>query len=146
MLKSALFAGTFDPLTKGHVDIIRRAAPMFETLVIGVAENPEKTPFFSLDERLEQLISATKEWPHVKIAAYQGLTWQFAKQNKVSVLIRSLRPGEDHSHEFSLAAANKELGGLETLFLTASPDVSFISSSIVREILRAGGSAERYLA
>lgn len=145
-MKTALFAGTFDPLTKGHVDIIRRAAPLFSALLIGVAENPEKKPFFSLDERLEQLISATKEWPQVKIAAYQGLTWQFAKNNQVDVLIRSLRPGEDHAMEYSLAAANKELGGLETLFLVASPDVSFISSSLVREILRAGGSAEKYLA
>ena len=145
-MKIALYAGTFDPPTSGHLDIISRAAPLFSSLIIGVAADGGKKTLFSIDERIEKLLLATKELPNIQVAAYQGLTWQFAKKNHIDVLIRSLRPGEDASMEFSLAAANRELGGLETLFLAADPALSFISSSLVREILQAGGSAEKYLA
>jgi len=144
-MKTALYAGAFDPPTQGHLDIIRRAAPLFSSLIVGVATNSDKKFFWSKEERILRLTAATKDLPTVKIAAYEGLTWEFAQSHKVDVLIRSLRPGEELAMEFSLAAANKELGGIETLFIASDPKLSFISSSLVREILYAGGDASQYL-
>lgn len=145
-MKRALYAGTFDPPTKGHLDIIRRAALLFPSLIVGVATNAEKKFFWSKEERFQRLTAATKDLPKVQIVAYDGLTWEFARKHQVDVLIRSLRPGEELAMEFSLAAANKELGGIETLFMAADPKIAFISSSLVREILSAGGDASKYLA
>lgn len=145
-MKIGLYAGTFDPPTKGHLDIIGRAAQLFPQLIVGIAENSEKKPFLPVKERVQLLKRAVKKWSNVQVIAYQGLTWEFAKREGVEVLVRSFRPGEDVSMEFSLAAANRQLGELETLFLAADPEVSFVSSSLVREIIWAGGNAEAYLA
>lgn len=145
-MKTALYAGTFDPPTVGHINIIERAAPLFTLLIIGVADNSEKKGFLSKKERVERLKKALRKLSNVKVVSYSGLTWQFAKKQKVDLLLRSLRVGDDNSMEFSLAAANREYSGLETLFLPADPALSFVSSSLVREILSAGGNADRYLA
>lgn len=145
-MKRGLFAGTFDPPTVGHLDIIRRAASFCETLYIGLADNPSKTPpMFSLKQRKELLQEALQGIPNIKIISFKGLVVDFAKKQKIDVLIRALRPGSDLSNEFAMAAANRHMGGLETLFLTSDPRYSQISSSLVREIISAGGNPKDFI-
>lgn len=130
-MKRALFAGTFDPPTLGHLDLIERASKLCDELLIGVAINPAKKSSFSLEQRKEMLQSLTS---HAKIISFSGLVIEFAQQHQVSFLIRGLRSFADLDREMQLATMNKQLSGLETVFLPCNPLYAHISSSLIREL------------
>lgn len=137
-MRIGLFPGTFDPPSKGHLDLIERAAPLFDQLIIGIGQKLDKKPLFSQKEREEMLRMLTKELSHVDVASFQGLTTQFAKEKNVTFLVRGLRSVADFEAELQMALANQQLSGIETLFLMANH--IHISSSLIREIAHFGGS------
>jgi len=145
-MKTALFAGSFDPMTLGHLDIIERTAKLCGKVYVGLADNVTKaSPVFPLTKREEMVKLATKKLPHVEVIPIEGLLVAFAKKHKVDLLVRSLRPGADMSHEFAMATANKQMSGIDTIFLVADPAVAFISSTLVREIYLAGGNLQGFI-
>lgn len=145
-MKKALFAGSFNPITLGHLDLILRAARLFNPLILGIALNHEKTKgIFTEDEVQDCLKNAVKDLPNVVVIAYKGLTVDFAKSNQVDVLIRGLRSAADIEWELSLAAANRKLSGIETLIMPGDPKFSFISSTLVREIAASGGNLSEFV-
>ncbi|MFZ9464340.1 MAG: pantetheine-phosphate adenylyltransferase [Synechococcaceae bacterium WB4_1_0192] len=137
----ALYPGSFDPLTLGHLDLIERSALLFDRLVVAVLRNPGKNPCFSVDERLEQIRAATAHLDNVEAAAFDGLTVAFAQQCGASVILRGLRALSDFEYELQIAHTNKSLAPqLETLFMATATRHSFLSSSVVKEVARFGGS------
>jgi pantetheine-phosphate adenylyltransferase len=139
-MKKALFAGTFDPPSIGHLDIIEKAAKMVDTLVLGIAENGTKAkPMFSLEQRLNMLKAAVKHIKNVEVVSFSGLVADYVKKNKIDVLIRGLRNFSEQEMEFSMAIANRKLANVETLFLLGDEKHAHISSSIIRDIVFNGG-------
>ncbi len=137
---TAVYPGTFDPVTNGHLDLIKRASTLYHHLVIGVAENLKKKPLFSLNERIELLELVTKKYPNIKIIGFNNLLVDFAKQQQASVILRGLRTVSDFEYEFQLARINRRLSPeLESIFLMPSEHDEFISSTMVREIARLKG-------
>lgn len=134
-MRKALFPGTFDPPTLGHVDIIKRSASVCDKLIIGIAVNPEKKgdTFFSVEEKKELLRTATHSMPHVEIVSFTGLVVDFAKQNQINFLIRGLRAFSDFEYEFRMALANRMISQIETIFLMADEKHGHISSTLIRE-------------
>lgn len=130
-MQRALLAGTFDPPTLGHLDLIDRTSKVCDELIIGVAMNPAKKSSFSLQER-QALLQKLK--PELKIVSFTGLTVEFAKQHQITFLTRGLRSGADLDREFQLAAMNKQLSGIETVLLPGNPLYAHISSSLIREL------------
>jgi pantetheine-phosphate adenylyltransferase len=137
----ALYPGSFDPLTLGHLDVIERGANLFEQLVVAVLRNPSKNPCFSVEQRLEQIRQATSHLSNVEVAAFDGLTVEFAQARGAGVILRGLRALSDFEYELQIAHTNKSLAPqLETLFLATATAHSFLSSSVVKEVARFGGS------
>ena len=135
-----LYPGTFDPITNGHYEIIRRASALFETLIVGVAVSPEKEPLFSIEHRVEMVHEVLQTLSNIEIQEYSGLTVNFAKEIDAHVLVRGLRSPADAQYEFELARMNKELAGdIETIFLSSGNNNAFISSSLIRQIASEGG-------
>ena len=135
-----LYPGTFDPITNGHYEIIRRASELFESLVVGVAVSPEKKPLFSIEHRVEMANEVLQTLSNIEIQEYSGLTVNFAKEIDAHVLVRGLRSPADAQYEFELARMNKELAGdVETIFLSSGNNTAFISSSLIRQIASEGG-------
>tara|TARA_B100000035_G_C20940708_1_gene527406 strand:+ start:323 stop:808 length:486 start_codon:yes stop_codon:yes gene_type:complete len=142
----AIYPGTFDPLTRGHEDIIRRACKLFKIVVVGVAESKTKYPFFSLNDRVEIAREVLRNNNQVKVFGFKGLLKDFIKQNKASVVIRGLRAVSDFEYEFQMAGMNRYLlPEVETVFLTPSEEYQFISGSIVREIAVLGGDIGKFV-
>jgi pantetheine-phosphate adenylyltransferase len=139
---TALCPGTFDPVTNGHLDIIGRASETFGTLVVGVLENPSKQPVFAAEERVAMLEEACSVMPNVKVAAFSGLLVEFARSEGVSVIVKGLRAVSDYEYEIQMAQMNLRLGDVETLFMPTNPTWSFLSSSLVKEVARFGGSVD----
>lgn len=140
----AVYPGSFDPPTLGHVDIIRRAAGLFEKVVIAVGANPTKQPLFELNDRLAMLREITEHLENVAVEPFSGLLVDFARAKGASVVIRGLRAVSDFENEFQMALANRMLApDVETVFLMTSADVMFVSSSIVKEIARLGGDVRK---
>ena len=137
-MKRFVFPGSFDPFTLGHVDIVRRALPLCDELIIAVGENSEKKYLFSLEKRIA-FISATCAEPKIKVVSYKGLTIDFCKSVQATALLRGLRNPADFEFEKSVAQINRRLSGIETLFLLTAADLAYISSSVVREIMVHGG-------
>lgn len=137
-MKKALFAGTFDPPSLGHADIIQRAAQLYETLYVGIATNSTKKFIFSALEREKMLHAITKGLPNVKVVIFEGLVVDFAKEKKVDCLVRGLRGCADLEFEFQMAFSNKKMTGIETQFLMADERYAHISSTIIREIATNG--------
>lgn len=134
-MKKALFPGTFDPPTLGHLDIIRRASLLCDELIVGLAFNPEKDPsLLSPEVRREMIEEITQDLPNITVVTFTGLMVDFALKHQVNLIIRSLRAASDLEFEFSMASANRKMSGLETLFLMADEKYSRISSSLVRQI------------
>lgn len=135
-MKSAIYPGSFDPVTYGHLDIIRRAADIFDELTVSVLNNHIKTPLFSVEERVKILEEATKDIPNVKIDSFSGLLIDYAKKKDVHVAIRGLRAITDFEYELQIAQTNRLLskGELDTMFLTTSLEYAYLSSSSVKEI------------
>lgn len=140
-MKAAIYPGSFDPVTYGHLDIIRRAAYIFDELTISVLNNVKKTPLFSVEERVKILQEATKDMPNVKIDSFSGLLVDYARQKKVRVIVRGLRAITDFEYELQNAQTNRLLSKekLDTMFFTTSLEYAYLSSTTVKEIASFGG-------
>jgi pantetheine-phosphate adenylyltransferase len=144
--RTAVYPGTFDPITNGHIDLIDRAAPLFERVVVGVAESPGKGPALPLVQRVELARGALAHHPHVEVRGFDRLLAHFVKEVGGGVLLRGLRAVSDFEYEFQLASMNRHLiPEVETLFLTPAEQYGFISSSLVREIARLGGDVSGFV-
>ncbi|MDO6737193.1 pantetheine-phosphate adenylyltransferase [Wenyingzhuangia sp. 2_MG-2023] len=144
MKKKAVFPGSFDPVTLGHVNVIQRAVPLFDELIIAIGTNDAKKYRFSLDERLAFLQQTFSEYSNIKIATYTGLTTEFCKEVNADFLLRGLRNPADFEFEKAIAITNRKLSGIDTVFLLTSADTSFISSSIVRDIIKHKGDLSKF--
>jgi len=136
----ALYPGTFDPPTNGHVDLVQRGAKIFDHLVVAVLNNPGKNPLFTVAERVEILEEATRALTNVTVATFNGLMVEFARQQKVSAVLRGIRAISDYEYEFQMALMNRRLAPeIETVFLQPAGRYSFVSSRMVKEVLSFGG-------
>ena len=146
MESKAVYPGTFDPLTRGHEDIVRRAARVFAEVVVAVADNTSKKSFFSLHERVAMAASVLADCPNVRVVGFSGLLMQFVREQSAGVVIRGLRAVSDFEYEFQLAGMNRKLyPEVETLFLTPAEQYMFISASLVREIALLGGDIAQFV-
>ena len=146
MSNIAIFPGSFDPMTKGHENIVYRALPLFDKIIVAVGCNADKKSFFSIEQRVELLKKTFKHLPKVSVETYEGLTVDFAKKHQANFLLRGLRNVSDFEFERNIAAANKTLlPNLETVFICTALEYSHISSTVVREVLRHGGDATAFL-
>lgn len=137
----AVYPGSFDPVTYGHLDVIRRAATMFDVLIVSVLDNKGKTPLFSVEERVKILKEATKDMPNVSVDSFSGLLIDYARDNDLHVAVRGLRAITDFEFELQIAQTNRKLseGKVDTIFLTTSLEYAYLSSSAVKEIASFGG-------
>jgi len=142
----AVYPGTFDPLTRGHEDIVRRAAALFGEVVVGVADSRGKRPFFTMDERVDMAREVLAVYPNVTVRAFKGLLRDMVRESEARVIIRGLRALSDFEYEFQMAGMNRSLiPEVETLFLTPDEKYMFISATIVREIAVLGGDVSRFV-
>lgn len=143
---TAVYPGTFDPLTRGHEDLVRRAATLFDKVVVGIAISRNKKPFFSIEERVEIAREVLGHYPNVEVQSFGGLLKDFVRDQGGRVIVRGLRAVSDFEYEFQMASMNRHLiPEVETLFLTPAEQHSFISSSLVREIARLGGDVSGFV-
>lgn len=145
-MKTAVFPGSFDPITRGHVDLVRRAVPLFDKIVVAIGVNSQKKYLFPLEERLDYLNAVFANDPTVEIDSFEGLTAHYCRRIDAQYLLRGLRNASDFDYEKTISQLNGIVGeGLETLFLISQPQYSHISSTIVREIIKGGGDAGPFL-
>ena len=143
---TAIYPGTFDPMTRGHEDLVRRAASLFDRVVVGVAHSRNKKPFFAIDERVESAREVLGHYPNVKVASFAGLLKDFVREQDGRVIVRGLRAVSDFEYEFQMAGMNRHLlPEVETLFMTPSDQYQFISGTIVREIAELGGDVSKFV-
>lgn len=146
MYRSAIYPGTFDPITNGHQDLVRRAAGIFEHVLVAVASNPGKAPMFTLDERVDLTRRVLADIPNVEVTGYGGLTVDLMRQRGVKVVVRGLRAVSDFEFEFQLANMQRHLlRDMETVFLTPQEQFTFISSTLIREVATYGGDASEFV-
>ncbi|OQX75955.1 MAG: pantetheine-phosphate adenylyltransferase [Bacteroidetes bacterium 4484_249] len=146
MKKTAIFPGSFDPITKGHESIIKRALPLFDELYVAIGINATKTDFFSVDQRVDWIKKVFENYPHVKVIEYSGLTVDLCKKLNANYILRGLRTSADFEFERSIGQINKNLfQGIETVFLLTLPEHTPINSSIIRDILRHGGNPSQFV-
>lgn len=146
MHNKAIYPGTYDPITNGHLDLIVRASKMFKEVIVGVANSPSKKPMFSLEERVELAKQATKDIANVTVVGFSGLLVDFAKEHQATILIRGLRAVSDFEYEFQLANMNRRLyPELESVFLTPAEKNSFISSTLVKEVALHNGDISQFV-
>ena len=141
--KRAVFPGQFDPITNGHLDVIRRGVHLFDELVVGVGINPEKREMFTLDERVEMIGELLKDLPNVRVEAFTGLTVDFVRQVKATVILRGIRDVSDLRYEIQLALANRAVGNVETVFIMTGDQHALTSSSLIRQIYTFGGELKQ---
>jgi pantetheine-phosphate adenylyltransferase len=142
----ALYPGTFDPLTRGHEDLVRRASTLFDSVILGIADSRAKKPFFALAERIEIAREVLGDLRNVEIVGFTGLLIDFARQQNARVVVRGLRAVSDFEYEFQLAGMNRNLNpDMETVFLTPSAEHMFISATLVREIAMFGGDVSKFV-
>ena len=143
---AALYPGTFDPITHGHTDLVSRAARVFEHVIVAIAESPHKTPFFSLEKRIELAASQLNHLDNIEIVGFSNLLVDFVQEKGASVIVRGLRAVSDFEYEFQLASMNRRLcEEVETMFLTPDEKFGFISSTLVREVARLGGDVSQFV-
>ncbi len=146
MTVTTIYPGTFDPITNGHIDVVRRASKLFERVIVGVAINPGKAPAFSLEQRVALAQESLQRIKGVEVCGFEGLLIDFAKEKGAKVILRGLRAVSDFEHEFQLASMNRRMEPeVETLFLTPAEQYTFISSSLVREIAALGGDVSEFV-
>ncbi|MDD6299907.1 pantetheine-phosphate adenylyltransferase [Hornefia butyriciproducens] len=143
-MKKALYTGSFDPMTNGHLDIITRASRMFDELVVGVIVNPAKHPLFTKEERVAMIRDITDELPNVTVDSFEGLLADYVNRNRFNAVVRGLRATTDFEYEIQMAQMNARLfdPGIESVFLMTSPEYSFISSSMIKEVVSLNGCVE----
>ena len=139
-MTTAMCPGSFDPPTNGHIDIIRRCAAIYDRVVVAVVSNPSKNSMFTLAERIELLDASLGSLDNIDLNSFDGLLVDFAADQEVDVVVKGLRAGSDFDYELQMSQMNSHLRGMETVFMPTSPDWSFVSSSLVREVARLGGS------
>ncbi len=144
-MKRAIFPGSFDPITLGHVDIINRALPLFDEIIIAIGINADKKYMFPLEKRKQFINETFANEPKIKVETYTGLTIEYCKQKNIDFILRGLRNPADFEFEKAIAQTNRKLAPVETVFLLTSADTSYISSSIVRDILRNGGNIDGFV-
>lgn len=146
MQKIAVFPGSFDPITIGHVDLVKRALPLFDKIIVAIGENTQKKTLYSLDQRIEWLEHVFNKYPQVEIGHYQGLTVNYCKEVNASFLLRGLRYASDFDYEKTISQLNKIIGdNLDTVFLISDPKYAHISSTIVREIIKGDGDVSAFV-
>lgn len=139
-----VYPGSFDPVTFGHLDILKRGLQMFDKIILAVAPNPKKMPLFDIDERIEMINEAIRDIPNVEVEIFEGLLVEFLRTKKAQAIIRGLRAISDFEHEFQMALMNRKLDGqAETVFLMPSEEYSYLTSSAVKEIARYGGQTNQ---
>ena len=144
-MKKAIYPGSFDPVTLGHLDIIRRSASLVDHLIVGVLNNSTKTPLFSVEERVNMLREVTKDLPNVEVLSFSGLLVDFAAEHNVSVIIRGLRAVTDFEYELQMAQTNRVLApDVDTVFLTTSLEYAYLSSTIMKEVANFGGDLSKF--
>lgn len=145
-MSRAIYPGTFDPLTRGHLDIIRRASTIFDTVVVGLLNNSSKNPLFSLEERAEMIKEVTADIPNVEVITFGGLLMHFAQEQNANVILRGIRTGGEFEFELMNAHANKKIAPeVETLFFPCNIDYSCVSSSMVRDVASFGGEIRDFV-
>jgi pantetheine-phosphate adenylyltransferase len=143
-IKRGVFPGQFDPITNGHLDVIRRSAGvLFDELVVAVGVNPDKREMFTLDERVEMIGELIKDIPGTKVEKYTGLTADFVRRTKATAILRGIRDVSDLRYEFQLALANRAVGGVETVFIMTGDQYALTSSSLIRQVVSLGGDLEQ---
>lgn len=143
MPRIAVFPGQFDPITNGHLDVIRRGTALFDELIVGVGINPEKRELFALDERVEVIQQLLDGTPGVRVEKYTGLTVDFVRHSHATAILRGIRDVSDLRYEFQLALANRAVGGVETVFIMAGEQYALTSSSLIRQVVALGGGVEQ---
>jgi pantetheine-phosphate adenylyltransferase len=144
-MKKAVFPGSFDPITIGHVDIVKRGIKVFDEIIIAVGDNTDKKYMFPKEKRVEFVKQTFNNYDNIKIKSYDGLTVNFCKKNNIEFMIRGLRNPADFEFEKSIALTNREMTDIETIFFLTSPENSFISSSIVRDLIRNNGDYKLFI-
>ncbi|SIO12062.1 Phosphopantetheine adenylyltransferase [Sulfurivirga caldicuralii] len=146
MTITAVYPGTFDPITNGHTDLVARAGRLFDHIIVAVADNPKKQPLFTLDERIALASAVFAEMPNVSVCGFSGLLVDFVHEKQAQVILRGLRAVSDFEYEFQLATMNRRLAPeVETVYLTPAEQNTFISSSLVREIALLGGDVSQFV-
>ena len=144
-MRRAVCPGSFDPVTNGHVDVISRAAGLYDELVVAVLVNPGKAGLFTVDERMDLLREAVAELPNVTIDSFQGLLVDYCRAHEIPVIVKGLRAVSDFEYELQMAQMNRELANIETLFVPTAPQVGHLSSSLVKQIAMFGGDVSRFV-
>jgi pantetheine-phosphate adenylyltransferase len=145
-MRTAVYPGSFDPMTNGHLDIIRRGRRMFDEIIIGVLENEEKTPLFTTEERIETARLVTSDIEGVEVRAFSGLLVNFVRECGASVVVRGVRAVSDFEYEFQMALMNRQLSpDIETIFLMPAAEYTFVSSRLVKEVFRLGGDVSPFV-
>ncbi len=137
-----MYPGTFDPITRGHEDLVRRCVRLFDQVVVAIASNPKKAPLFTLDERVALLREAVADMANVRVGSFRGLLVDHARAQRASVIVKGLRAVSDYEYEIQMAQMNMRVGAVETLLMPTNPKWSFLSSSLVKEVARFGGDVE----
>ncbi len=144
-MKIAVYPGSFDPATYGHLDVIKRASISFDKVIVGVLNNSAKSPLFSVEERVNILKKATKDIPNVEVKLFEGLSVNFARDNHAQVIVRGLRAVTDFEYELQMAQTNRVLApDIDTVFLTTSLEYAYLSSTIMKEVARYGGDLSKF--
>jgi pantetheine-phosphate adenylyltransferase len=138
-IRRGVFPGQFDPITNGHLDVIRRGVKLFDELIVAVGMNPDKKELFNPDERVEMILPLVADVPGVKVERYAGLTAEFVRKSGANVILRGIRDVSDLRYEFQLALANRAVGGVETVFIMTGDQYALTSSSLIRQIMALGG-------
>ncbi len=142
----AMYPGTFDPVTNGHHDLVRRACRIFDEVIVAIASNPKKRPLFTLEERVELSIAVLSDIPNCSVIGYNGLTVQYAKDNDLGVMVRGLRAVSDFEFEFQMATMSRKIEPeVETVFLTPDEQFTYISSTMVKEVAAFGGDVSQFV-
>jgi len=143
---SALYPGSFDPVTRGHIDLVERALQLFDSVTVAVAENISKRPVFDLAERLELLQQVLPDSPGIKVTSFSGLVVDYCREQSISVVVRGLRTVSDFEYEYQMALTNRHMSPqVETVFVMPSPEYSFISSTLIKDIVRHGGDVSDFV-
>ncbi len=141
----AVYPGSFDPVTNGHLDIVERGAKLFDKLIVAVAKNPGKEPLFTLEERISMLEKSLGHLPNVEVSCFKGLLVEFAHVQQATAILRGLRALSDFEYEFQMASINKKIGDIETVFMMTGNEYAYLSSSAVKEVASLGGCVKGFV-